>query len=306
MKLLLRWCAAYGENAPMNLSSSPPVIALRRVVDNFRTEWNYAQLTPSYSASGAAISGPPSELIPWFCGPIRLGYVSAARARLLAAHLAPTRLQAHRLDWDAFQWTHAARSAALQGALVNLHALGHIPGWRGEQFSFFPVDSATPLLAAERAGFYFLGMRSDAVHVNGFSADGGMWVARRSANKAVDPGFLDNLCAGGVVAGESLQSCLVRELDEEAGIQLEAEHQLSFAGTVEVARARDGGWHVERLYVFNLLLQAQEQPHNRDGEVQEFRLLSAADVQELIATRTFTPDAAAAIARGLDVPSARA
>jgi 8-oxo-dGTP pyrophosphatase MutT (NUDIX family) len=211
-------------------------------------------------------------------------------------------MQAQRLDWDAGQWSAPARSAALQDALLRLRALGHLPGWRNEQFAFCAEGGETYLLQAERAGFYFLGMRSDAVHVNGFRADARMWVARRSAAKQVDPGLLDNLCAGGVAADETLQTCLQRELYEEAGIRLGTEHLLRFRGSTEVGRVRDGGWHVERLHVYNLLLQANEQPCNRDGEVQEFLLLGAAELAGLVHAEKCTPDAAAAIVQGLYVP----
>ena len=196
----------------------------------------------------------------------------------------------------------AAGALAQQRRALRLRALGHLPGWRNEAFAFCAEDCETPLLQVERAGFYFLGMRSDAVHLNGFGADARMWVARRSAAKQVDPGLLDNLCAGGVAAGEALETCLRRELFEEAGIRLAAKHLLRFRGTTEVGRVRDGGWHVERLHVYNLLMQAKEQPCNRDGEVQEFLLLGAAELAGLVRAEKCTSDAAAAIAQGLYAP----
>jgi len=276
--------------------------ALDRAVDAFRAAWELAHHALPRSAAVATASGPPPEFIPWFCGHTFLGYLNPARARLLAAHLAPTRMQAHRLDWDAGPWSAPARSAALQDTLLRLRALGHLPGWRNEAFAFCAEGCETPILQAERAGFYFLGMRSDAVHVNGFRTDARMWVARRSAAKQVDPGLLDNLCAGGVAAGETLETCLQRELYEEAGIRLGAKHLLRFRGSTEVGRVRDGGWHVERLHVYNLLLQAKEKPCNRDGEVQEFLLLGAAALAGLVHAEECTPDAAAAIAQGLYSP----
>jgi 8-oxo-dGTP pyrophosphatase MutT (NUDIX family) len=279
-----------------------PSDALERAVDAFRAAWELAHHELPRGAAISTASEPPPEFIPWFCGHTFLGYLSPARARLLAAHLAPTRMQAYRLDWDASPWSAPARSAALQDTLLRLRALGHLPGWRNETFAFCAEGCETPLLQAERAGFYFLGMRSDAVHVNGFYADARMWVARRSTAKQVDPGLLDNLCAGGVAAGETLETCLQRELYEEAGIRLAAKHLLRFRGTTEVGRVRDGGWHVERLHVYNLLLQANEQPCNRDGEVQEFLLLGAAELAGLVHAEKCTPDAAAAMVKGLYAP----
>jgi hypothetical protein len=77
---------------------------------------------------------------------------------------------------------------------------------------------------------------------------------------------------------------------------------LRFRGTTHVGRVRDGGWHVERLHIYNLLLQVNEQPCNHDGEVQEFLLLTAAELADLVDAKKSTPDAAAAIVRGLGLP----
>jgi 8-oxo-dGTP pyrophosphatase MutT (NUDIX family) len=228
-----------------------------------------------------------------------MGFLSSARARLIAQSLPHARLNTDRLDWDAGNWSVDQRSEALQSMLLTLRDTGHLPGWRGETFSFLETNSERPFLRAERAGFYFLGMRSDAVHVNGVTADGRMWIARRSANKAVDPGLLDNLCAGGLGADEAPLQAVTRELFEEAGLHLQAAHNLRYAGSVNVGRVREGGWHEERLRVYNLLLATGERPANQDGEVQDFQLLEAAEIARLIAGGQFTPDAAAAISQGL-------
>jgi isopentenyldiphosphate isomerase len=286
----------------MRAPNLPQSDVLKRAIQHFRAAWKDAYNTLPRSAGLVIPSEPPQEFIPWFCGHIVLGYLSPTRARVLAAHLTPTRLQAHRLDWDTGQWSAPERSAALQDALLRLRALGHLPGWRNEPFAFCAEDCETALFRAERAGFYFLGIRSDAVHVNGFTADGRMWIARRSANKAVDPGLLDNLCAGGLGADEMPMQAVRRELFEEAAVHMQAAHSLRFAGSVNVGRVREGGWHEERLQVYNLLLQAAEQPANQDGEVQDFQLLQAPEIARLLAGRQFTPDAAAAISQGLLTP----
>ena len=287
----------------MASSESHSIRSLQNAVNSFRAAWAMEHREATAGGDATRTSSPPPEFIPWFCGATQLGYLSPARAQLLSAHLPCCRVQAHSLDWDAGAWTAAARSAALQDALLALRARGCLPGWRGEAFAFCPDGSDTALFQAERAGFYFLGMRSDAVHVNGFTADAGMWIARRSASKAVDPGLLDNLCAGGVSAGESLLATVTRELYEEAGIRLRPDHGLQPAGRVVVGRIRDGGWHTERLHVYNLLLAGGEKPVNRDGEVQEFRRVGAAEVSQWVRAHAFTPDAAAAIAHGVEAIS---
>ena len=273
--------------------------ALASAVGHFRVAWVKGQSEAAARRTATPSNEVPQDFLTWFCGPQKLGYLSTARARLLAHHLQPTRLQADRLDWDAGSWSVGSRSDALQQALLTLREAGHLPGWRDETFRFLETDSERTFVRAERAGFYFLGMRSDAVHVNGVTADGRMWIARRSTSKTVDPGLFDNLCAGGLGADETPMQAVVRELFEEAGLHLQAAHSLRYAGSVSVGRVREGGWHEERLRVYNLLLAAGEQPTNQDGEVQDFQLLEATQIARLIASGQFTPDAAAAINQGL-------
>ncbi len=272
---------------------------LAHAIEQFHVAWCKGQGQAAAKSATTPSNNIPPGFLPWFCGPQKLGYLSTARARVLVHHLQHTRLRTDRLDWDAGTWSVGSRSDALQQALLTLREAGHLPGWRGETFRFLETDSERTFVRAERVGFYFLGMRSDAVHVNGLTADGRMWIARRSANKAVDPGLLDNLCAGGLGADETPVQAVTRELFEEAGLHLQASHSLRYAGSVNVGRVREGGWHEERLRVYNLLLATGELPANQDGEVQDFQLLEAAQIARLIAGGQFTPDAAAAISQGL-------
>jgi len=299
MKFLLRPMGVPGDNVAMSHTDTQADDPLAHAIEKFHAAWCKGQGHAAANCAKTPTNDIPHGFFPWFCGPQKLGYLSAARARLLAQHLKHTRLQAERLDWDAGHWSVGSRSDALQQALLTLREAGHLPGWRDETFSFLETGSERPFVRAERAGFYFLGMRSEAVHVNGVTADGRMWIARRSVNKAVDPGLLDNLCAGGLGADEAPLQALTRELFEEAGLHLQAAHNLRYAGSVNVGRVREGGWHEERLRVYNLLLAAGEQPVNQDGEVQDFQLLEAAEIARLIAGGQFTPDAAAAISQGL-------
>jgi len=299
MKFLLRQPLTVRDNVGMVHTDTSDSDALASAGEQFRLAWAKGQSDAATRRTAAPSNDVPHDFLPWFCGPQKLGYLSVARARLLAQHLQHTRLHIDRLDWNASHWDMDTRSDALQRVLLTLRDAGHLPGWRNEIFSFFATDSDRPFLQAERAGFYFLGMRSDAVPVNGVTADGRMWIARRSASKAVDPGLFDNLCAGGLGADETPMQAVVRELYEEAGLRLQAAHSLRYAGSVTVGRVRDGGWHEERLQVYKLLLASGEQPENQDGEVQDFQLMEAPEIARLIEGGQFTPDAATAISWGL-------
>jgi 8-oxo-dGTP pyrophosphatase MutT (NUDIX family) len=242
--------------------------------------------------------------------PQRLGLVDPERATLLTGLLPDCQLEPQGetpgLHWQALQWSSAERSRRLQEALLQCHARGLVHGWRDEAFAFWfhdcitpPRDARAPLLAVERAGFRFLGIRSHAVHINGFTPDGQLWCGRRALSKATDPGLLDNVTAGGLPAGETPETCAVRELFEEAGASLEGKFPLHARGTIRTARLDTGGWHDETLLVYNWTCPENWIPHNQDGEVAEFVCLSAAQTMEHIMAGAFTRDAVASLAQGL-------
>jgi 8-oxo-dGTP pyrophosphatase MutT (NUDIX family) len=252
----------------------------------------------------------PAGWVLWFAGLQPMGHVPPARARWMLAHLSGSVLSASGLHWrgaDALSFTK--RSNIVQDMLLQARREGQLTGWRDERFSFWHADCERPgsrehaYLEVERAGFRFLGMLSHAVHVNGFSADGRLWTARRANDKATDPGMLDNLAAGGLPCGESLDECLWRELHEEAGITPGPGLTPTAAGWVRTSRQEPQGWHDEVLHVYNLNLPEPVLPANQDGEVSEFMCLCATEVLSRIAAGEYTADALHSLVQGLQQPT---
>lgn len=249
---------------------------------------------------------PSAAWVPWQCGTRALGWLTPDMARMLVGALAQSTLCNGAVIWDAEAWSEPERSFALQEALGRLHGQGLITGWRDERFSFWSQDTETPddqppLFAVERAGFRPLGLLSHAVHINGFTPDGALWCGRRSLNKATDPGMLDNVTAGGLPAHESILECAVRELQEEAGLQLTSPGDLHSAGQIRVRRPDTLGWHDEMLHVFNLTLPVSTQPVNQDGEVSDFLRLAPHAVIDRLRAGEFTVDAGVSLAQGLNL-----
>jgi 8-oxo-dGTP pyrophosphatase MutT (NUDIX family) len=110
-----------------------------------------------------------------------------------------------------------------------------------------------------------------------------MWIARRSPDKAIDPGMLDNLMGGGVGSGLSVQQTLVKESWEEAGIPASLAVTALPVGTLGVRREVADGLHAEVLHMYDLALDDGFLPVNQDGEVVEFRRLSLAEVESDLA-----------------------
>jgi ADP-ribose pyrophosphatase YjhB (NUDIX family) len=248
---------------------------------------------------------PPTHWLPWRCDDLALGWISSERATWLAQQLGDCSRLPNALVWHAAGVQRAERSARLQAVLQTARAQGLLTGWRNERFGFWYADCSTPdpqqpaFLEVERSGFRWLGMSSHAVHLNGFLPDGRLWCGRRAWSKATDPGLLDNLTAGGLPCGETLQACLQRELAEEAGLFSLEGHLLQAAGNVRTARLEPQGWHDEHVHVFNLTLSEAFEPLNQDGEVAEFWCLGPQQVLQKMENGEFTVDAVQTLIHGL-------
>lgn len=157
----------------------------------------------------------------------------------------------------------------------TLAAEGFIPGWRNERYRI------EDLFEIERAAARPFGLDTHAVHVNGISHDGKMWLARRSPTKPIDPGLLDNLVGGGVTAGLSTMEVLLKEAWEEAGIPAELARRARPGGTAHILREVREGVQSETVHVYDLELPAGFRPRNQDGEVAEFLLVELHELERL-------------------------
>jgi len=238
---------------------------------------------------------PRSEFTPlWLCGE-SIGAVNS----LWRTRLAEAEPKLFRDTGDALvcllEGDYPALSQGLQAAAQRWQKKGWLNGWRNENFTAFN-RAGEAIFELERAAFRPLGVTSRAVHLNGLArqADGGvkMWIARRSPDKAVDPNRMDNLMGGGVAAGETLDTALVREGWEEAGLARELLAELQPLSLILAERPVQRGLHREWLYAYDVWLPEGVSPANQDGEVAEHVLLELAEVEQLLAADRFMIDAA--------------
>lgn len=181
-------------------------------------------------------------------------------------------------------------SQVLEQLATGLQGTGCLRGWRDELLDV--IGEGEQLAVIERAAMRPLGLLTRAVHLNAWSSDGKIWVARRALDKQSDPGMWDTLVGGLVAAGESPEESLLRESDEEAGLQSEQLAQCTPLRTIlRMHRQLPEGYQVEDVLVGDCVLDDSVKPVNKDGEVSEFRLLSYKDVWDMIEQGEFTYEA---------------
>ncbi len=147
--------------------------------------------------------------------------------------------------------------------------------WRREEFDI-RADPGGPVLARlDRGALPTFGVLAMGVHVNGLvrRRDGlHVWIARRAANKQLDPSKLDHVVAGGVPAGLTPAETLVKEAEEEAAIPASLARQAVEVARIGYATERAEGLRRDLLYCYDLDLPEDFLPYAADGEVEAFEL----------------------------------
>lgn len=147
--------------------------------------------------------------------------------------------------------------------------------WRNEAFDVRATPEGPVLATIDRGALPVFGVLAEGVHVNGLvrrPAGRFLWVARRALNKALDPGKLDHLVAGGVPAGLTPEQTLVKEAAEEAGVPADIAARARCVGVISYAMERAEGLRRDRLSCFDLELPEDFVPRAVDGEVESFAL----------------------------------
>lgn len=158
---------------------------------------------------------------------------------------------------------------------------------RAEDFDVRAVAEGPVLGILDRGALPSLGVLGVGVHMNGLvrKAEGiHLWVAKRAANKKLDPGKLDHLVAGGVPAGYTPFAALLKEAQEEAGLPESLTAQASLKATFRYNMERPEGLRRDLIYAYDLELPESFVPQAMDGEVEGFLLWPLTQVKEVLLT----------------------
>lgn len=245
-----------------------------------------ALLERIYARLAATLAPPAGPYVPLVVDGAPVGWLDRQRAERLARFGSVFRHADGTLQFDGDLADEPARTTALADVVQALAAEGALSAWRDEIYPAAPAPVGPVAFRIERAAARYFGILTRAAHVNGLVPHGaelGMWLARRSAMKAIDPGLLDNLVGGGIRVGTSVAETLRREAWEEAGITQSVIQRAVPSGAVRLCRTHPDGLQREIIYVHDLRLPGSYVPEGVDGEAVAHRLVALSEAAELIA-----------------------
>lgn len=215
----------------------------------------------------------PGARVRLFIGGEVVGYVSPAIAPALS-------------DFDVVRRTprgltiNAPAAGELHGIAKTLAEAGFMR-WRGEAFDVRAQPEGPALATIDRGALPAFGIQAQGVHLDALvRRDDGLqlWVARRAADKALDPGKLDHVVAGGIPAGLGPAETLVKEAMEEASMPPEIAERAELVGRVGYAMERAEGLRRDLLHCYEVEVAEDFRPVALDGEVAGFELWPLGDV----------------------------
>lgn len=172
----------------------------------------------------------------------------------------------------------------------TLNDAGCLRAWRNELLDV--VGEGRRLGVIERAALRPLGLLTTAVHLNAWTPDGRLWIARRAFSKSTDPGLWDTLVGGLASAGEGPDAALLRESLEEAGLSpADMADRSSLRTILRMHRRLPEGYQVEDVLVSECVLGDGVVPRNQDGEVSEIAALPLDEIWSLACDGQFTLEA---------------
>ncbi|WP_188965666.1 NUDIX hydrolase [Neoroseomonas lacus] len=228
--------------------------------------------------------GSPAGLIPFRIGAAQVGWVSPDLAQALTFRPRDFHFDRDGVALAARLRSPGMRSEALSEVLPALAAGGFLR-IRREAFDVRATSTGPALAALDRGALPAFGVMSQGVHVNGLvrRADGlHVWVGLRAKDKAVAPGQLDNIVAGGIPAGLTPEECLVKEAAEEASLPPELAIAARPAGRVSYVMANAEGLRRDVLHCYDLHIPEGVLPIPNDDEVERFELWPATRLLEAV------------------------
>ncbi|HEY1722756.1 MAG TPA: DUF4743 domain-containing protein [Magnetospirillaceae bacterium] len=179
------------------------------------------------------------------------------------------------------------RTAVLRDVTKGLVERKLIAKLRSENYRIVENWGDEPLALLDRSAVAVFGIKAFGIHINGYTRRGDqmlLWIGRRALDKAVEPGKLDNMVAGGQPAGLSLIDNLIKEAEEEASIARDVALRTTQAGAITYCMEDERGLKPDTMFVYDLELPNGFTPRPNDDEITEFMLMTPDEVIERMRT----------------------
>lgn len=226
----------------------------------------------------------PDAFVPFVLDGKQVGWISHEfRKRLLDEPFFVEHANAISLHEGIVEFDH--RTDVLMEVVHKLHAEEIVPVIMNEPYPVSDCCRDNALCLIDRPAAAPFGICSFGQHVNGYvrTADGiKMWIGKRAMDRGICPGQLDQVVAGGLPYGVTLDENLKKECYEEAGIEASLAGKAAPAGLVRYRKMTERGGKEDVLYIYDLELPEDFTPRNTDGEVEEFKLLPIEEVARLV------------------------
>jgi 8-oxo-dGTP pyrophosphatase MutT (NUDIX family) len=216
----------------------------------------------------------PGGRLPFYIGAAQVGYVKPDFAAILA-----------RVSAEITLYPDQATLAASAAGKLNEIAAAAGSRQRSEDFDVRAEPEGPVVALLDRGALPDFGVIGVGAHLNGLvrKPDGlHLWVAKRAADKKLDPGKLDHLVAGGVPAGLTPFETLLKEGEEEANLPPKLMRAAKPVCRLRYNMERPEGLRRDLLYAYDLVLPEDFSPHPNDGEVESFALWPLTRVLETI------------------------
>lgn len=171
-----------------------------------------------------------------------------------------------------------------------------------EMYPVHPGWEHPPIFEVERNATLFLGIRTQGVHVNGYSVnhagDMTIWLQERAADLSAWPGMLDQMAAGGQPVGLSVRENMIKEGGEEALLSRETMEQAVSVGTLSYCLNFGEGIRRDTIFLYDLKLPEGVVPRPDGEEVAAFHDIEASQALAMLydpAETRFKPNADAAL-----------
>lgn len=163
--------------------------------------------------------------------------------------------------------------------------------WRDELLDVYA--EGTTIAQIERAAMRPLGLLTQAIHLNGWTPEGDIYLQLRASTKAFDPNMWDTLVGGLLNAEDSLAEGLNREAQEEAGLSpLDMKQRTPIRTILRMRRRLPEGYQLEDILVSDCIIPNTATLENQDGEVEKIEAFKPTEVIQMIEEGMITIEAA--------------